>query len=324
MPSDPTMAALFDIFRACSSSSAAPPHVPIASPYRYVSFTRVVRRASNVAKNHPADVLGTPTFSLYRPMKSVLRREGWVECTRIGFSWDDVGGCQRSEITRHRDVAESVGTSATVDTGRYLDLVEGSFMVRSSNHCDRLSLIAAANAEYVESVGSYLFEGGVAYPGLGNRTLRDVVFRSGCVRPLKAPYSLMNVSHVCVSYLDFYTLRGKLAYAYDAMMAGRLPNRTLMMLPFSRFPPLPVEFVCALPPQGLPVHLPRVAFYFANCVQSAPESVRIRYEVASYSSGPIALRLRSRSRSKRMVAFGSAPSNILTSWILFRRSITFW
>ena len=52
------------------------------------------------------------------------------------------------------------------------------------------------------------------------------------------------------------------------------------MLPFSRFPPLPVEFVGALPPQGLSLHLPRVSFYFAKCVQSAPESVRIRYEVA--------------------------------------------
>ena len=64
------------------------------------------------------------------------------------------------------------------------------------------------------------------------------------------------------------------------MMATRLQNRTLLMLPFSRFPPLPVEVVGALPPQGLSVHLPPVAFYFANCVQSAPESVRIRYEVA--------------------------------------------
>ena len=52
------------------------------------------------------------------------------------------------------------------------------------------------------------------------------------------------------------------------------------MLPFSRFPPLPIEVVGALPPQGLSVHLPRVTFYFANCVQSDPELVRIRYGVA--------------------------------------------
>ena len=52
------------------------------------------------------------------------------------------------------------------------------------------------------------------------------------------------------------------------------------MLPFSRFPSLPVEVASALPPQGLSVRVPSVAFYFASCVQSAPESVRIRYDVA--------------------------------------------
>ena len=36
----------------------------------------------------------------------------------------------------------------------------------------------------------------------------------------------------------------------------------------------------ALPLQGLSVRIPFVAFYFADCVQSAPESVRIRYDVA--------------------------------------------
>ena len=90
----------------------------------------------------------------------------------------------------------------------------------------------------------------------------------------------MNGSHVCISYRDLFTLSGKLAHAYDVMMAGRLQNRTLLVILFSRFPPLPVEVVGAVPPQGLSIHLPRVAFYFANCVQSAPESVRIRYEVA--------------------------------------------
>ena len=88
------------------------------------------------------------------------------------------------------------------------------------------------------------------------------------------------VSNVYLVLRLFFTLRGKLGHAYDVMRAGRLQNRALLMLPFSRFPPLPVEVVGALPPQGLSAHIPRVASYFANCVQYAPESVRIRYEVA--------------------------------------------
>ena len=152
-------------------------------------------------------------------------------------------------------------------------------MVPSSIFCDHLFLSAAADAKYVESVESYLFEGDVGYPGLGDRSPRDVVFRSGCVRPWKKSYSSMNWSHVCTSYCDLFTLRGKLAHAYDVMMAGRLQNRTRLMLPYSRFPPLYVEVESSLAPQDLSVHLPRVPFCFANFVRSAPESVRIRYEV---------------------------------------------
>ena len=62
-PSNPTMAALFDIARARSSSSVAPPPVPVATSFGYVSFTGVVRHASNVATNDPADVIGAPASS---------------------------------------------------------------------------------------------------------------------------------------------------------------------------------------------------------------------------------------------------------------------
>ena len=199
-PSNPTMAALFDIVRARSSASVAPPPVPIVNPSGLVSFTGVVRRASNVATNDPADVIGSPASSFDRLMKSVLQPEDWAECARVSFSWDDISGCQRSEVVRLREVAESVGTCGTVHAGRYLGLVEGSFMVPSSIRCDRLFIIAAADDKYVESVERYLFEEDVAYPGLGDRSLRDVVFRSGCVRPWKTSYSLMNGSHVCISY----------------------------------------------------------------------------------------------------------------------------
>lgn len=64
--------------------------------------------------------------------------------------------------------------------GRYLDLIEGPSMVPSYIRCDRPFLIAEADAKYVESVERCLFEGDFAYPGIGDRTLRDVLFRSVC------------------------------------------------------------------------------------------------------------------------------------------------
>ena len=63
-------------------------------------------------------------------------------------------------------------------------------------------------------------------------------------------------------------------------MAGRPQNRTPLMLPFARFPSLPVEAASALPRQGLSLRILLVAFYSANCVQPAPEFVRIRYDLA--------------------------------------------
>ena len=196
-------------------------------------------------------------------------------------------------------------------------------MVPSCIRCGRPFLIDAADAKYVESVERYLFEGYVAYPGLGDRSLRDVVFRSCCVRPWKTSYSSMNRSHVCISYRDFFTFRGKLAHAYEVVMAGRLQNRTLLMLSFSRFPPPPVEVVGALPPQGLSVHLPRVAFYSANCVQSAPESFRIHYEVAfllEWAHGvAAALKLGIETNAR----VWKCSVECIDFWNVFRRLMTF-
>ena len=63
-------------------------------------------------------------------------------------------------------------------------------------------------------------------------------------------------------------------------MAGSPQNHALLMLPFSRFRSISVELASALPPQGFSVRVPLVSFYFSKCVQSAPESVHIRTDVA--------------------------------------------
>ena len=107
-----------------------------------------------------------------------------------------------------------------------------------------------------------------------------MVVRSGDVRAWKTSYLVTNGSRAAVPYRDFFVLRGKLAHAYDVMIAGRPQNRTLLLLPFSRVPSLPIEVASALPPQGLSVRTPLFAFYFARCIQSAPDSVQIRYDVA--------------------------------------------
>ena len=219
-PVDPTMAALFDTVRARSSASVAPPSGPVSTPLGYVCFTGIVRRSVGVTTNDPEGVVHAPAETSDRLLKSILKRPGWAECALIGFSWDDVRESQRSEIVRIRQVAESVGSSATVHTGRYLDLVEGSFVIPPAIRCERMFLLYGSDAKYVNSMEQYLFGGHVGYPGLADRSLRDVVIRSGDVPAWKKSYSVTNGSRVCVPYRDFSVLRGKVSHAYDVMMAG--------------------------------------------------------------------------------------------------------
>ena len=126
---DPTMAALFDTVRARSSASAAPPPGPASTPSGYVSFTGTVHRSIEVDTHDPEGVIGAPAETSDRLLTRILKRPGWAECARIGFSWDDVRESERSKIVRIRQVAESVESSATFHTGYYLDLVEGSFVI---------------------------------------------------------------------------------------------------------------------------------------------------------------------------------------------------
>ena len=217
---DPTMAALFDIVRARSSASVAPPPGPVTTPSGYISFTGTVRRWIELDKHEPEGFIGDSAASSDRLLTSILQRTNWAECARIGFSWDDLRENQRYEIVRIRQVAESVGASANVQTGRYPDLVEGALAIPPSIRCDCMFVLYGSDAKFAGSVERYLFLGHVAYLGLADRSLRDVVVRSGDVRAWETSYSVTNGSRAAVPYRDFFVLRGKLAHAYDVMMAG--------------------------------------------------------------------------------------------------------
>ena len=205
---DPTMAALFDTFRARSPASVAPPPGPVSTPSGYVSFTGIFRRSVGVETNDPEGVVGAPAETSDKLLTSILKWPGCAECAHIGFSWDDVRESQRSETVRIRLIAESVGSSATVHTGRYLDLLEGSFVIPPAIRCDRMFLLYGSHAKYVESMGQYLFEGDFVHPGLADRSLREVVSRSEDMWAWKTSYSVTNGSRVCVPIRYFFVLRG--------------------------------------------------------------------------------------------------------------------
>ena len=63
-------------------------------------------------------------------------------------------------------------------------------------------------------------------------------------------------------------------------MGTRATNRTSLMIPWSRFPLIPIEVLSAMPPQGLSVRLPRVAYYSSLRVRDESDDVRMRYDAA--------------------------------------------
>ena len=112
-----------------------------------------------------------------------------------------------------------------------MDYVRGAYQIPSSLRCDRLILVEASDAKYVELVKRYLFDPTRPYPGFGDRTLRDVLVRTEAIRRWKNSYSLMCGTRVCISFRDYSVLRCPLTPEYELNMGTRAPNRASLMIP---------------------------------------------------------------------------------------------
>ena len=161
-----------------------------------------------------------------------------------------------------------------------MDYVFGVHQIPSSLPCAQLFLVEALDAKYVELVERHLFDPTRPYLGFGDRTLHEVLVRTEAIRRWKTSYSLMCRTSVCISFRDYSVLRGPLTREYEVDMGTRAANRTSLMTPCSRFRLMPVEVLSAMPPQGLSVRLPRVAYYFSLRVRDESDYVRMRYDAA--------------------------------------------
>ena len=166
----------------------------------------------------------------------------------------------RAEVKLVRYLAHYVGNAGVSYTERYMEYVLEAYQIPSSLRCDRLLLVEALDAKEVELVKRYLFDLTRPYPGFGDRLQRDVLVRTEAIRHLNTLYSLMRVTSVCIPFCDYSVLRGPLTPEYEENMGTRAANRTSPIIEWSRFPVMPVEVVSAMPPQGLFVLLPRVAY----------------------------------------------------------------
>ena len=211
---------------------------------------------------------------------SCLVRTDWSLRARGSFDWDDIVTSGRADFKRVRDIANSVGTAGVTYTERYMDYVRGAYQIPSTLRCDRLFLVDASDAKYVELVKRYIFDPTRPSPGFGDLTLCDVLVRTEAIRCWKTSYSLRGGTSFAISLRDYSVLCGPLTREYEVNIGTRAANRTSLMIPWSRFPLMPVEVISTMPPQVLSVRLPSVAYYFSLRVRDDSDDVRMRYDAA--------------------------------------------
>ena len=100
-------------------------------------------------------------------------------------------------------------------------------------------------------------------------------------------------------------------------MGTRAANRTSLMIPWSRFPLMPVEMLSAMPPQGLSVRLPRVANYFSLRVRDESDDVRMRYDAAFMIEWARSVETALTLETRAIVAFGRVVYRLARSHVYY-------
>ena len=229
---DAMISSLFDTVRSRALvASVAAPVVP-STPSEYTRYTgTVIRNVKEFVRSEPEELVGSPVLVKPRlDSRCPVRLDSSLRA-RGSFDWDDIVASGRADVKRVHDLASSVGTAGITYTGRYMDYDRGAYQIPSSLRCDSLFLVEASDAKYVELVERYLFDSTRPYPGLADRTLRDVLVRTEAIRRWKTSYSLMSGTRVAISFRDYSVLRGRLTCEYEVNMGTRATNRTRLTIP---------------------------------------------------------------------------------------------
>ena len=237
-----------------------------------------------------------------------LFRTDWSLRVHGEFAWEDIVSSGRADVKLIRDLSHSVGTAGVTYTERYINYVGGAYQIPSSLRCDGFFFAGASDAKYVELLERYLFDPTGPYAGFGDRSFRYVFVRTEANRLWKTSYSLMCETSACISFLDYSILRGPLTREYELNMGTRAANRTRLLIPWSRFPLMPVEVLSAMPPQGLSVRHSRVVHYFSLRVRDESDDVRMHYDAAFRIewalSGATELKLETENHRRILDMFG--------------------
>ena len=180
---DAMMTSLFDTVR--SRAPVVPVVAPIvpSTPSEYTRYTgTVIGNVNGVVGSEQEELVASPELATSRLDSRCLVRTDWSLRARGSFDWDDIVNSGRADVKRVSDLAHSVGTADVTYTERCMDYVRGAYQIPLSLHCDRLFLVEASDAKYVELVERYFYDPTRPYPGFGDRTLRDMLVRTEAIR----------------------------------------------------------------------------------------------------------------------------------------------
>ena len=224
----------------------------------------------------PVGTFGSPSVSrrlapdlVYESRRSVFPRRGLV--------WEDVCHLPRWDV---RTVASVVNQNAKMRgqvMERFLRESTRSFQVPKEFECDRAYLADPADAICVEKMNAYLFRGEGRHPMMADDRVRNIVVRETDSRQWKTAFALLVGTGRWGSFQDYTYFREPGAHETDVRMSGRFEDRTRLAVTFDELPQVPMCLAGIIPPRGLAVKSPRVAYYFGATVDTGCKSVKTRY-----------------------------------------------
>ena len=223
--------------------------------------------------------VGNPSVS-WRLAPDLAEESLWSVFPRRGLVWEDVRQLPRWDV---RTVASVVNQNAEIRgqvMERLLRESTQSFQVPKEFERDRAFLADPADAIYVETMNAYLFRGEGRHPMMTDDRVRNIVVRETDPRQWKTVFALLVGTGRLVSFQDYTYFRKPGAHETDVRMSGNFKDRTRSVVPFDELPEVPMCLAGIIPPRGLAVKSPRVAYYFGATVDTRCKSVEKQYATA--------------------------------------------
>ena len=246
----------------------------------YLRFTGRVRYVGgDESAEDPVGTVGSPSIS-WRLTQDVVDESRWSVFPRRSLVWEAICQLPRWDV---RTIASVVNQNAEIRDrviGRFLRESTRSFQIPKELECDRAFLADPADAIYVEKMNAYLFRGKGRHPIMTDDGFCRVVFCETDPRQWKTAFALLAGTGRLISFQDYTYFQEPGAHETDVRMSEWFEDRTRLVVPFDEFPEVPMCLVRIIPPRGLAVQSPRVAYYFGATVDSRCKLVKKRYATA--------------------------------------------